>query len=71
MAMPQMICQCHIHPNCRACAEVSMELKSEVPERDLVEGVYNYLTKASYPHSASHNEKRVIRTKAKKFCEGW
>ena len=44
-----------------------MELKSEVPEKVLVEGVYNYLTKASYPPSASHNEKRVNRNKAKEF----
>ncbi len=36
-------------------------------EADLVEQVYNYITKASYPPAATKNEKRVIRNKAQKF----
>ena len=34
---------------------------------DLVQNVYAYITKGTYPGGATTNEKRVIRRKAKNF----
>ena len=46
---------------------VAMGLEESSPNDILVENVFVYLTQGTYPESASANEKRVIRKKAKTF----
>lgn len=47
---------------------VLMSVKMSEKQNRLVEQACTYLTRGEYPLSATSNEKRIIRRKAKKLC---